>query len=208
MELRHGSRRREGHAVFRQRITHEVLSRVTILDFSFAEAVVAGDIPAHLARRGELIGRCAHWRNRPGPGAYGRDGECAPFRAYTSSPGRKPVGLETPTPPEKCLGSLLAGVSGLCRGAVCKTMGATTGGDHEPSPHALYEGNAGPGPGNSTARTCRARRVRRRGQAAARLRAYHARHHWQRPLREGRPTSPYGGELYGGVRSQPQGMGA
>src|SRR5262245_36369265 len=56
MELRHGSRRREDHAVFWQRITHEVLSRVTILDFSVSEAVVAGDIFAHLARRGELIG--------------------------------------------------------------------------------------------------------------------------------------------------------
>ena len=38
------------------RITHEVLSRVSILDFSVSEAVVAGDILAHLARRGELIG--------------------------------------------------------------------------------------------------------------------------------------------------------
>jgi hypothetical protein len=56
MELRHGSRRREDHEVFWQRITHEVLSRVTILDFSLSEAVVAGDILAHLARRGELIG--------------------------------------------------------------------------------------------------------------------------------------------------------
>ena len=56
MELRHGSRQREDQAVFWQRITHEVLSRVTILDFSFSEAVVAGDILAHLARRGELIG--------------------------------------------------------------------------------------------------------------------------------------------------------
>src|SRR5262245_27806444 len=56
MEMRHGSRRREDHEVFWQRITHEVLSRVTILDFSFSEAVVAGDILAHLARRGELIG--------------------------------------------------------------------------------------------------------------------------------------------------------
>ena len=29
---------------------------MTILDFSISEAVVAGDIFAHLARRGELIG--------------------------------------------------------------------------------------------------------------------------------------------------------
>ena len=42
MELRHGSRRREDHVAFWQRITHEVLSRVTILDFSISEAVVAG----------------------------------------------------------------------------------------------------------------------------------------------------------------------
>ena len=41
---------------FWQRITHEVLSRVTILDFSLSEAVVAGDIFADLARRGVLIG--------------------------------------------------------------------------------------------------------------------------------------------------------
>jgi predicted nucleic acid-binding protein len=47
MELRHGSRRREDDAIFWQRITHEVLSRVTSLDFSVSEAVVAGDILAH-----------------------------------------------------------------------------------------------------------------------------------------------------------------
>jgi hypothetical protein len=65
------------------------LSRVTILDFSLSEAVVAGDILAHLARRGALTwcGRRAHWCNRPCPGVYSRDGGCAPFRAYTSSPG-------------------------------------------------------------------------------------------------------------------------
>ena len=34
MELRHGSRQREDHTVFWQRITHEVLSRVTILDLA------------------------------------------------------------------------------------------------------------------------------------------------------------------------------
>ena len=56
MELRHGSRRRDDHESFWQRITHEVLSRVSILDFSASEAIVAGDILAHLARRGELIG--------------------------------------------------------------------------------------------------------------------------------------------------------
>jgi len=56
MELRHGSRRREDHAVFWQRIAHEVLARVTILDFSVSEAVAAGDILAYLTRRGELIG--------------------------------------------------------------------------------------------------------------------------------------------------------
>jgi tRNA(fMet)-specific endonuclease VapC len=56
MELRHGSRRREDHAVFWQRITRGVLSRVTILAFSISEAVIAGDILVHLARRGELIG--------------------------------------------------------------------------------------------------------------------------------------------------------
>ena len=53
-------------------------------------------------------GRCAHWRDRSGPGVYGRDGECTPFRAYTSSPGRKLVGLATLNPLlEKRLDSLL-----------------------------------------------------------------------------------------------------
>lgn len=56
MELRHGSRRREDHATFWARITHEILARVTILDFGVPEALVAGDVLAHLARRGELIG--------------------------------------------------------------------------------------------------------------------------------------------------------
>ena len=56
MELRHGSRRREDHPAFWQRIIHEVLSRVTILDFGVPEALVAGDVLAHLARRGTLIG--------------------------------------------------------------------------------------------------------------------------------------------------------
>jgi tRNA(fMet)-specific endonuclease VapC len=32
------------------------LSRVTILDFGVPEALVAGDVLAHLARRGTLIG--------------------------------------------------------------------------------------------------------------------------------------------------------
>jgi predicted nucleic acid-binding protein len=56
MELRHGSRRREDHLAFWQRISEEVLSRVTILDFGFPEALTAGDVLAYLARRGELIG--------------------------------------------------------------------------------------------------------------------------------------------------------
>jgi predicted nucleic acid-binding protein len=56
MELRHGSRRREDHPAFWQRITDEILSRVTILDFGLSEALRAGDVLAHLTRRGELIG--------------------------------------------------------------------------------------------------------------------------------------------------------
>src|SRR5712691_11052474 len=48
MELRHESRRREDHSVFWQRITHEVLSRVTVLDFGVPEALIAGDVLAHL----------------------------------------------------------------------------------------------------------------------------------------------------------------
>jgi predicted nucleic acid-binding protein len=56
MELRHESRRCEDHSVFWQRITHEVLSRVTVLDFGVPEALIAGDVLAHLTRRGALIG--------------------------------------------------------------------------------------------------------------------------------------------------------
>jgi hypothetical protein len=58
MELRHGSRRREDHAVFWQRITHEVLSRVTILNFSVSEAVSWGhSCPFGTSRRAYWCGR-------------------------------------------------------------------------------------------------------------------------------------------------------
>jgi len=99
-------------------------------------------------------------------------------------PSRPPGARGTPTwtPP---------GVSGLCRGAVCKTMRATTGGDHVPSPHAGHEDHDSPGPGNSMACTCPARHVI-----------------FGRNLCGRGPTPPDRGEHYGRVRSQPPGVGA
>jgi predicted nucleic acid-binding protein len=41
MELRYGSRRGEDHATFWARITHEILARVTILDFGVPSDTVA-----------------------------------------------------------------------------------------------------------------------------------------------------------------------
>jgi predicted nucleic acid-binding protein len=48
MELRHGSRRREDHAVFWQRIIHEVLSRVTIFDLSASHGRYRGLVALRL----------------------------------------------------------------------------------------------------------------------------------------------------------------
>ena len=56
MELRHGSQRRDDHAVFWLRIMQEVLARVTIVEFGLADALVAGDLLAYLTQRGTLIG--------------------------------------------------------------------------------------------------------------------------------------------------------
>ena len=56
MELRYGSSRRPDKDTFWARIEREILSRVTILDFGLQEALVAGDLLAHLSGRGERIG--------------------------------------------------------------------------------------------------------------------------------------------------------
>lgn len=56
MELRHGSSRRPDRETFRQRIEANILSRVAVIAFGWQESLLAGDVLAHLARRGELIG--------------------------------------------------------------------------------------------------------------------------------------------------------
>ena len=55
LELRYGSRIRQDHELFWERIAREVLSRVTILGFNEKEAVIAGDLLALLERRGEPL---------------------------------------------------------------------------------------------------------------------------------------------------------
>lgn len=56
MELRYGSNRRPDKESFWDRIEREILARVTILGLGLDEALRAGDVLAHLSRRGELIG--------------------------------------------------------------------------------------------------------------------------------------------------------
>ena len=56
LELRYGSRRRQDHELFWQRIRSELLDRVTVLGLSETVAVIAGDLLARLERRGEQIG--------------------------------------------------------------------------------------------------------------------------------------------------------
>lgn len=55
LELRYGSRMRQDHELFWERIAREVLSKVTVLGLSEKEAVIAGDILALLERRGEPL---------------------------------------------------------------------------------------------------------------------------------------------------------
>jgi predicted nucleic acid-binding protein len=55
MELRQGSSLRSDKESFWGRIDREILSRVTILGFGLPEALLAGDLLAHLSRRGEPI---------------------------------------------------------------------------------------------------------------------------------------------------------
>jgi tRNA(fMet)-specific endonuclease VapC len=56
MELRYGSSRRQDRETFWERIAHQVLTRVTILELGLQEVLVAGDMLAYLSRRGEPIG--------------------------------------------------------------------------------------------------------------------------------------------------------
>ena len=55
-ELRHGAARVANGARLWERIASEILSRVNILPFGEAEAVLAGDLLATLEARGEPIG--------------------------------------------------------------------------------------------------------------------------------------------------------
>ncbi len=55
MELRHGSSLRPDKEAFWDRLVREVLARFPILSLGTREALVAGDVLAHLSRRGEPI---------------------------------------------------------------------------------------------------------------------------------------------------------
>jgi tRNA(fMet)-specific endonuclease VapC len=55
MELRNGATRRDDGGALWSRIEREILSRVAILDVRTEEALVAGDVLAHLWSRGRLI---------------------------------------------------------------------------------------------------------------------------------------------------------
>ena len=55
MELRNGAMRRDDGGVLWFRIEREILSRVTILDVRTQDALVAGDVLAHLWSHGRLI---------------------------------------------------------------------------------------------------------------------------------------------------------
>lgn len=55
MELRHGAMRRDDHGALWSRIEREVLSRVEIVGIGTEEAMVAGDVMAHLYARGQII---------------------------------------------------------------------------------------------------------------------------------------------------------
>ena len=55
MELRSGAIRRDDGGALWSRIEREILSQVAILDVRTEDAIVAGDVLAHLWRRGRLI---------------------------------------------------------------------------------------------------------------------------------------------------------
>ncbi|MBI4573334.1 MAG: PIN domain-containing protein [candidate division NC10 bacterium] len=56
MELRQGASGRVDTESFWGRIVRDVVTRFSILGFGTKEAIVAGDLLAHLAKRGEVIG--------------------------------------------------------------------------------------------------------------------------------------------------------
>jgi tRNA(fMet)-specific endonuclease VapC len=56
MELRYGACLRSDRDVFWQRVQREILSRVQILGFGPREALIAGDLLAHLKQIGRPIG--------------------------------------------------------------------------------------------------------------------------------------------------------
>jgi tRNA(fMet)-specific endonuclease VapC len=56
MELRHGAMRRRDHGTLWRRIEREILRRVEILGIGTEEALVAGDVLAHLWSIGKPLG--------------------------------------------------------------------------------------------------------------------------------------------------------
>ena len=56
MELRFGSALRDDFERFWRKITHEIISRVNILNIGPKEALIAGDILADLRKGGQIIG--------------------------------------------------------------------------------------------------------------------------------------------------------
>ena len=56
MELRFGSALRKDFEVFWPKIEKEIISRVNVIPFGEREAVVAGDILAHLRKTGQGVG--------------------------------------------------------------------------------------------------------------------------------------------------------
>ena len=56
MELRFGSALRNDCEVFWQRITTEILSRVTIIPLGYDQVIIAGDVLARLKKAGSPIG--------------------------------------------------------------------------------------------------------------------------------------------------------
>jgi tRNA(fMet)-specific endonuclease VapC len=55
-ELRHGSSLRDDFEIFWKKITDNIISRISILEFGENEAYTAGDILAQLQKKGKMIG--------------------------------------------------------------------------------------------------------------------------------------------------------
>jgi len=56
MELRYGACLRPDHETFWRRLHQELLSRVQVVDFGETEALIAGELLAHLRRTGRPVG--------------------------------------------------------------------------------------------------------------------------------------------------------